>query len=177
MSALSVPVGANDHVQGRRNAPVVLVEYGDYQCPYCGEAFSLVKRLQQRFGDSLGFVFRNFPLMQAHPQALAAAITAEYAANHGKFWQAHDALYRNQQQLGEALYRELMRELELPEEGLVEALDDPAYRQRIQADIESARRSGVDGTPSFFINGHAFQPKQDFEELYAAIVEAGGKAL
>src|SRR6218665_2402459 len=93
MSRLSVPVSANDHIQGRLDAAVVLVEYADYQCPYCGEAFSLVKRLQQRFGDELCLVFRNFPLVQSHPQALPAAITAEFAAVHGKFWEAHDALF------------------------------------------------------------------------------------
>lgn len=177
MSALSVPVSAADHVAGHLDAPVVLVEYGDYQCPGCGEAFSLVKRLQQRFGNSLCVVFRNFPLLQSHPQAWPAAVTAEYAGTHGRFWQAHDALYSAQPQLGEDLYRELIRELELPEDGLVAALDDPAYRQKIQADIESGLRSGVSGTPSFFINGQAFLPRQHFEELYDAIFEAGGKAL
>jgi protein-disulfide isomerase len=177
MSALSVPVGPEDHVAGRIDAPVVMVEYGDFQCPCCGEVFSLVKRLQQRFGDSLCVVFRNFPLLQSNPQAWAAAVTAEYAGRHGRFWQAHDALYSSQQQLGEDFYRELIRELALPEEGLVAALDDPAYRRRIQTDIESGVRSGVTGTPSFFINGRAFLPRQHFEELYDAIIEAGGKAL
>ncbi|MGE8280400.1 MAG: DsbA family protein [Stenotrophomonas sp.] len=174
MNMLSVPVSADDHVQGELTAPVVLVEYADYQCPYCGEAFSLVQRLQQRFGDSLCVVFRNFPLVQSHPQALPAAITAEYAASHGKFWEAHDALFRNQQQLGELVYRELMRELGLPEDGLAAAMDNPANLQRIQRDVESGMRSGVSGTPAFFINGRMFQPQRSFEELYDAIVEAGG---
>lgn len=178
MSTLGVPVSAADHVAGRLDAPVVLVEYADYQCPGCGEAFSLVKRLQQRFGSSLCVVFRNFPLAEAHPQAWAAAITAEYAGAHGNFWQAHDALFSTQQQLGEELYRELIRELGLSEDGLVAAQDDPAYRQRILADIDSGRRSGVTGTPSFFINGRAFLPRQHFEaELYDAIIAVGGKAL
>ena len=172
MSGLSVPVNANDHVQGRLDAAVVLVEYADYQCPYCGEAFSLVRRLQQRFGEQLCLVFRNFPLVQSHPQALPAAITAEYAAAHGKFWEAHDALFRSQQQLGEVVYRELMRELGLPEEGLAAAMDDNHNLARIQSDIESGVRSGVTGTPAFFINGQLFQPRQSFEELYDAIVQA-----
>ena len=175
MSGLTVPVSAADHIQGNLDAAVVLVEYADYQCPYCGEAFSLVKRLQQRFGDGLCLVFRNFPLVQAHPQALPAAITAEYAAAHGKFWEAHDALFRSQQQLGEVVYRELMRELGLPEEGLAAAMDDNNNLLRIQRDIESGMRSGVSGTPTFFINGTLFQPRQSFEELYDAIVQASAK--
>ena len=175
MSGLTVPVSVADHIQGKLDAAVVLVEYADYQCPYCGEAFSLVKRLQQRFGDGLCLVFRNFPLVQAHPQALPAAITAEYAAAHGKFWEAHDALFRSQQQLGEVVYRELMRELGLPEEGLAAAMDDNDNLLRIQRDIESGMRSGVSGTPTFFINGVLFQPRQSFEELYDAIVQASAK--
>lgn len=172
MSGLTVPVTADDHIQGSLDAPVVLVEYADYQCPYCGEAFSLVQRLQQRFGDELCLVFRNFPLVQSHPQALSAAITAEYAAKHGKFWEAHDALFRSQQQLGEVVYRELMRELGLPEEGLAQALDSQDYLLHVQRDIEGGMRSGVNGTPTFFINGVLFQPRRSFEELYDAIVQA-----
>ena len=174
MTMLSVPVSAEDHLQGDLGAPVVLVEYADYQCPYCGEAFSLVQRLQQRFGDALCVVFRNFPLVQSHPQALPAAITAEYAASHGRFWEAHDALFRNQQQLGELVYRELMRELGLPEDGLAAAMDDAAHDQRIQRDVESGMRSGVSGTPTFFINGRMFQPLRNIDELYEAIAEEVG---
>ncbi len=177
MSELSVPVSEQDHHQGRLDAPVVLVEYADYQCPYCGEAFPLVQRLQQRFGDELCFVFRNFPLVQSHPQALPAAITAEYAGTHGKFWEAHDALFRSQQQLGEVVYRALMRQLGLSEDGLAAAMDKPSSLGRIQSDIEGAMRSGVDGTPAFFVNGRRFQPQQSFEELYDDIVAAlGNKA-
>lgn len=175
MSGLTVPVSVADHIQGNLDAAVVLVEYADYQCPYCGEAFSLVKRLQQRFGEELCLVFRNFPLVQAHPQALPAAITAEYAAARGKFWEAHDALFRSQQQLGEVVYRELMRELGLPEEDLAAAMDDNNNLQRIQRDIESGVRSGVAGTPAFFINGELFQPRESFEELYDGIVQAIAK--
>ena len=177
MSVLGVPASAQDHVAGNLAAPVVLVEYGDYQCTACGEAFSLVKRLQQRFGSSLCVVFRHFPLQLSHPQAWAAAVTAEYAGTYGRFWQAHDALYSAQPQLGEEFYRELARELGLSEEGLVAAQEDPAFRQRIQADIDSGMRSGVTGTPSFLINDRVFLPRQHFEELYEAILAVGGKKL
>ncbi|MGH8052330.1 MAG: DsbA family protein [Stenotrophomonas sp.] len=177
MAVLSVAASKNDHIQGRLDAPVVLVEYADYQCPHCDEAFSLVQRLQQRFGDALCVVFRNFPLVQSHPQALPAAIVAEYAAAHGQFWPAHDALFRSQQQLGEVVYRELMRELGLSEDGMMIAMETPVYMQRIQDDIEGGMRSGVKGTPTFFVNDQIFVPQRSFEELYelinAAVIPAG----
>src|SRR5947199_6941086 len=92
-SQLILPVSERDHIQGPADAPVTLVEYGDYECPYCGGAYPIVKEIQQRMGDRLRFVFRNFPLAQVHPHARQAAIAAEIAANHGKFWEMHDSLY------------------------------------------------------------------------------------
>ena len=91
MTDLAVPVSASDHILGKPDAQVVLVEYGDYQCPYCGKAYPVVKQIAQQFADQVCVVFRNYPLAQAHAQALPAAVTAEFAAQHGKFWQAHDA--------------------------------------------------------------------------------------
>ena len=169
MAVLNVAASKHDHIQGSLDAPVVLVEYADYQCPHCGEVFSLVQRLQQRFGDALCVVFRNFPLVQSHPQALPAAIVAEYAAAHGQFWPAHDALFRSQQQLGEVVYRELMRELGLSEDAMMAAMETPALMQRIQDDIEGGVRSGVKGTPTFFVNGGIFVPQSSFDELYDRI--------
>ncbi len=93
------PVGANDHVQGTANAPVTLVEYGDYECPYCGEAYPIVKALQERLGKQMRFVFRNFPLSEMHPHAEHAAEAAEAAGGQGKFWEMHDLLYENQDAL------------------------------------------------------------------------------
>lgn len=95
MATLHVPVSAADHIQGNPNAPVTLVEYADYECPYCGEAYPIVKRVQQHFGKHLRYVFCNFPLTEVHPHAASAAETAEFAAAHGRFWQMHDALYEN----------------------------------------------------------------------------------
>ncbi len=177
MSMLRVSVNSHDHAQGAADAPVTLVEYGDYQCPYCGEAYGVVKQLQAEFGGKLRLVFRNFPLTDAHPQAMSAAIVAEYAGSQGKFWQAHDALYENQDRLGEALYTELMRELGLDVDGLRRAVQTNAFGERIQADIDGGLRSGVNGTPGFFINGQLFQVLNGFEELSrpigAIIAEAG----
>jgi Protein-disulfide isomerase len=174
MSSLRIPVSSNDHSQGPADAPVTLVEYGDYQCPYCGQAYLVVKQLQARFGDRLRFVFRNFPLTEAHPQAATAALVAEYAGSHGKFWQAHDALYENQQQLGEGLYVEIMRSLGLDEAGLQAAFQSDALLQRIQSDLDGGLRSGVNGTPGFFINGEMYNVRQSFAELADPIAAALG---
>ena len=165
MSVLRIPVNSGDHSQGPGDAPVTLVEYGDYQCPYCGEAYGVVKRLQARFGGKLRFVFRNFPLTEAHPQALAAAVVAEYAGSHGKFWEAHDALYENQAMLGQDLYVELMQSLGLDVAGLRDALQSGQFAQRIESDLEGGLRSGVNGTPGFFINGQLYSVRESFDEL------------
>src|SRR5271156_702751 len=113
MTRLSVPVSAKDHIQGDPHAPVTLVEYGDYQCPSCGQAYPIVKRLQKHFGKRMSFVFRNFPLTQIHPYAEPAAETAEFAAAHHKFWQMHDLLYENQDRLDDDLLVELAQGLQL----------------------------------------------------------------
>ncbi len=107
MSQLAVPVSANDHMLGKPNAPVVLVEYADYKCPYCGDAFPIVKKVADTFGDQACVVFRNFPLVQSHQQALPAALVAEFAAKQGHFWEVHDALYANQRALGVPLYAQI----------------------------------------------------------------------
>ena len=156
MSHLRVPVGPNDHIQGDPDARVVLVEYGDYQCPYCGQAYGVVKRLQSRFGRDLALVFRNFPLVDSHPQAMNAATVAEFAGSRGGFWEAHDALYENQRALGPPFYAELMRELGLPLQGLQQAFDSGEFTARIQSDLDGGVRSGVNGTPAFFVNGERF---------------------
>lgn len=163
--SLHIPVSAADHHQGALDAPVVLVEYGDYQCPACGSAYPLVKRLQRQFGDQLCLVFRNFPLTEVHPQALAAAIVAEYAATGGHFWQVHDLLYEHQEALGQALYARIAGLPGLSVDGLRQALEGGAPAQRVEADFEGGVRSGVNGTPCFFVNGRRFEPRQAFDEL------------
>src|ERR1700759_4074767 len=107
MATLKVPVSALDHVQGDEQAPIVLVEYGDYECPHCGHAYPIVKRVQKHFGKRLAFVFRNFPLNEAHPHAEAAAETAEFAGAHSRFWEMHDAIFENQDDLSGTVLVEL----------------------------------------------------------------------
>jgi protein-disulfide isomerase len=171
MTTLKIPVGPKDHAQGDASAPVTLVEYGDYQCPYCGAAYPIVKQLQEQFGKDLRFIFRNFPIAEMHPNAMSAASTAEYAAVNGRFWEAHDALYENQRQLGLPLYEELVTELGLLPADLRVALESGTFEEKIRSDFTGGVRSGVNGTPSFFINGTRFDGP-DFEAMANAINNA-----
>ena len=171
MSLLRTPVTSADHIQGPMDAPVTMVEYGDYECPYCGLAFPNVKLVQKRFGKKLRFVFRHFPLTEAHPFAEAAAEAAEYAGAHGRFWEMHDGLYANQDQLGLTLILALGRALGLSDLGLRDTLAQRRYAAKIQADFLGGVRSGVNGTPSFFINGEKHAGSYSYQEL-AATIEA-----
>src|SRR3954471_7246092 len=150
---LRVPVGAGDHVQGAADAPVMLVEYGDYQCPHCGHAYPIVKRVQKHFGKKLGFVYRNFPLNEIHPEAEAAAETAEFAGSKGKFWEMHDAIFENQEALSDEMLLDLAGQLGLSAPELQKALEEGQFRKRVRDDFAGGVRSGVNGTPTFFING------------------------
>ncbi len=164
MSRLTVAVNAADHAQGPADAPVTLVEYGDYECPYCGEAYPLIKAVQAALGDKLRFVFRNFPLTEMHPHALHAAQFAEAAATHGKFWEAHDMLYENQDALRDADLAGYAHTLGLPSTALGQAFSGH-YDARIEGDFSGGVRSGVNGTPSLFINGQRYDGPRDYDSL------------
>ncbi len=166
---LTIPVGPDDHVQGDTKAPVVLVEYGDYECPHCGRAYPIVKRVQKHLGTKLKFVFRNFPLNEIHPNAEIAAESAEFAGAGGKFWEMHDAIFDHQQSLSAELLVELAGKLHLPKQGLSEAIEEGTFRERVRADFIGGVRSGVNGTPTFFINGERHEGSFDYETLVAAI--------
>jgi len=172
MATLRVPVGSSDHVQGPGDAVVTLVEYGDYQCPHCGRAYPIVKAIQKEFGNQLRFVFRNFPLRELHPHAEAAAETAEFAGEQGKFWEMHDLIFENQSALGERLFSELARRLDLDVNALRESLRSGAFSERVARDFSGGVRSGVNGTPTFFINGARHDASFEFETLSAAIRES-----
>lgn len=169
MSDLKAPVSSRDHVQGDPAAPLTLVEYGDYQCPYCAEAHGIVKALRERYGDELCYVFRNFPLTSHHPDALSAAMVAEFAAAQGAFWEVHDALYDNQRQLGVPLYSAIIGQFGLSDEQVMQALNDDAAEQKIRLDLESGMRSGVHGTPTFFINGRRYEGDTEWQGLVEAV--------
>ena len=169
MSKLSVPVSDKDHRQGDPDAPCTLVEYGDYQCPSCGHAYPIVKRVQKHFGKRLSFVFRNFPLSEMHPYAEPAAETAEFAGAHHKFWEMHDLLYENQDRLDDALLFQLAQQLQLDPEKLRQALASKEFEPRVRTDFRGGVRSGVNGTPTFFINGQRHDGAYDYASLVEAI--------
>ena len=171
-ATLKPPVGPKDHVQGPADAPVTVVEFGDYECPYCGEAYPVVKALQERLGDQICFVFRNFPLAQAHPHAEEAAEAAEAAASQGKFWEMHDMLYENQDALEPEDLVRYARALDLDLPRFVREMGDHLYAERVREDFRSGVRSGVNGTPTFFINGVRHNGPFDLVSLLAAIEEA-----
>lgn len=171
MSQLQPAASAQDHISGDLNAPIVLVEYGDYQCPYCGKAYAVVKQVQKQFGKDVALVFRNFPLVSMHPEAQNAAVVAEFAGKHGKFWEAHDALYENQRSLGMPFYKQLVKLLGLSEQDLQTAMQSDAFEQRLRGDIESGMKSGVNGTPSFYINGEKFVTPGGYNDLAPVIEE------
>jgi len=168
MSKLAVPVSAKDHAQGPASAPTTLVEYGDYQCPSCGDAFPLVKKIQKHFGDKLRFVFRNFPL-EMHPYAEHAAETAEFAAAHDKFWEMHDLLFKHQSNLADASLLKLATQLKLSAADLTNALAKGTYAAHVKHDLNGGIRSGVTGTPMFYINGQLYASAYDYDTLVAAI--------
>jgi len=152
---LTIPVTPErDHIQGSFNAPLTLVEYGDYQCPYCGAAYPEIKRVQKRLGSKLRFVFRNFPITSSHEFAERAAEIAEASAARGKFWEMHDYLYEHQNILGDLnAILQYASILGLDAEKLREEITSHTYLSRIKEDFNGGVRSGVNGTPTFFING------------------------
>ena len=172
METLKVPVSPHDHVQGPPNASLTLVQYADYECPYCGMAYPIVKQVQRHFGAKLRFAFRNFPLPEVHPHAVSAAQVAEFAAVHAKFWQMHDLLYENQADLGLELYLALAKKLELPVAAMQNALEQGSYVQRIETDALGGERSGVNGTPTFFINGQRHDASYEYDVLVTALSKA-----
>jgi protein-disulfide isomerase len=169
---LKPQITSDDHSQGNASAPVILVEYGDYECPYCEEAYPVVKRLQQEFGQELRFIFRNFPLQQIHPLALAAAETAEFANTKGMFWEMHDRLFETQQDLSPRSLLQSVLSFGLDGSAWEKEIAQKRFDDRIAKDFEGGVRSGVNGTPTFFINGVRHDGPSDFHTLRHAIATA-----
>jgi len=156
-SQLTPPVSERDHVTGSADAPVTLVEYGDFECPYCGMAYRVVKSAQAELGKQLRFVFRNFPLAEAHPHARLAAEAAEAAAAQRKFWEMHDVLFEHQDALEAEDILGYAKSLELDMEQFARDLKAATYAKRVREDFRSGVKSGVNGTPTFFINGSRYE--------------------
>ncbi len=166
---LVLPVGDRDHAQGPASAPVTLVEYGDYECPYCGQAYPIVKAVQKALGSRLRFVFRNFPLSEMHPNAANAAEAAEAAGAQGKFWEMHDTLYEHQDALRPRDLVAYAEGLGLDSDRLAAELKSHVHASRVREDFMSGVRSGVNGTPTFFINGERYDGLWDQRNLRLAI--------
>jgi protein-disulfide isomerase len=169
---LTLPVSeTRDHVMGRSTAKVTLLEYGDYQCPFCGEAYPIVKKVQEKYGDRLRFVFRNFPLTEMHPRAEFGAEMAEASGAQGKFWAMHDFLYENQASLkNEDFFLKFAKtKLGLDVEKISSEVARRAYAPRIREDFISGVRSGVNGTPTFFLNDHRHDGSYEFKSFTDAI--------
>lgn len=154
--SLKPKVGEADHILGKRQADLTIVEYGDYQCPHCGKAHPVIKEMMTELGNQIRFVFRNFPLSEMHPYAKSAALAAEAAALQGKFWEMHDAIFENQNSLNEQWLLDMAQQLDLDMDKFRSDLNDESIVDRVEGDFESGMMSGVNGTPTFFVNGQKF---------------------
>jgi protein-disulfide isomerase len=171
-ATLTPPVGERDHIQGSADAPVTLVEYGDFECPYCAAAYLIVKKVQEALGEDLRFVFRHFPLTQIHPHAEGAAEASEAAGAQGQFWEMHDVLYENQRALDPMHLPGYAEEVGLDTQRFVRELEARTYQPRVREDFMSGVRSGVNGTPAFFINGIRYDGPWDLAPLLEALKQA-----
>lgn len=164
-----LPITDADHVRGGEHAAVTLVEFGDYECPGCGEAYLVIKRIESEMGDALRFVFRHFPYSRLHPHAELAAQAAEAAGAQGSFWEMHDLLFQNQQALE---FDDLVRyaeQLSLDLEQFRVDLKSEKYLERVRSDFRSGVQNGVFGTPAIFLNGIRHNDGTDYDTLSAAI--------
>lgn len=166
---LSPGLSGEDHCDGPEGAELELVMYGDFQCPYCAAAFPIVARVRARFAASLLFAFRHFPLRDVHPDAQRAAEAAEAAAVQGAFWPMHDRLYEARGALAEAELLAHADELGLDSGRVASELASSAHAARVQRDLDSGLRSGVAGTPGFFVNGRLHEGPFDAGSLTAAL--------
>lgn len=162
---LRPPVSEKDHSEGNPNAIIELVEYGDYQCPHCGKAYPVVKHMQQQLGDKLKFVFRNFPLAKIHPEAVMAAVATEAAALQGKYWEMHDIIFENQEWLDRDSLLEYAGAIGLDIPKFDRDMARSELAEKVEADFESGIRSGVNATPTFFINGEKYNNGWEGERM------------
>jgi protein-disulfide isomerase len=174
MSQLKAPFSKTDHYKGKLNAAVQLLEYGDFQCPHCGAAYPMLKKIEMTFGSAMLFVFRHFPLSESHPYAQIAAIATEAAARQGNFWKMHDLIFENQNRLSREMLVELAKMLHLNMKDFQKSLNDPALAAKVESDFESGILSGVNGTPSFYINNQKYNGPYTFESMSLALEKAKG---
>lgn len=166
-SMLKLPFcNGRDNFTGCPTATLELVEYGDFQCEYSGRVYMSIKLLQQCLGDQVKFVFRHFPLLNVHPLALEAAVASEAAALQGKFWEMHDMIFKHQKFLVRSSFSKFAEEMGLDAAAFEDSREHKKLIHKVVNDFESGVKSGVDCTPTFFINGHRYSGFEDFENLY-----------
>ena len=176
---LTPPVGPEDHAHGPANAPITLVEYGDYECPHCGRAYLILQQVLRELGDEVRFVFRNFPLSEAHPHAQAAAEAAESVAVYGgedAFWVMHDLIYENQDALQQDDLIEYAAAADVNSRDVANDLATGAMTERVRRDFRSGVRSGVNGTPTFFVNGRRFEQDWTDPDAFASALREAARA-
>jgi protein-disulfide isomerase len=166
---LSPPLEDLDHVRGERGAPLELVMFGDFQCPFCLGAQSVLRRVRERLGERLLFGFRHLPIPERHPLAPLAAQASEAAAAQGRFWEYHDAIFAAQPRLSREVMLEVGRDLGLDAGKMAAEIDAGAHQGRIDRDVASAEASGATGTPTFFVNGKRFFGAYDAASLVEAL--------
>ncbi|MGZ5528019.1 MAG: DsbA family protein [Limisphaerales bacterium] len=169
---LTVPIRTRDHIQGPIKASMTLLEYGDYECPFCGEAHPLVKQIQQALGSRLCFAYRHFPLTNVHSHSEHAAEAAEAAHVQGRFWEMHDVLFENQDALDDEDLARYAMALALDADRVITEVLDGAHTKRIREDVVSGIRSGLNGTPTFFINGVRYDGPRDAEMMIQALTSS-----
>jgi len=168
----TLPVGGRDHIRGPASASATLLEYADFECPACGQAYGVLAELEALMPEQLCFAFRNFPLTNLHPHAQHAAEAAEAAAAQGRFWDMHDCLFMNQEALEDSDLLEYAAALQLDVEQFARDMTEHRYARRVREDFMSGARSGVNGTPTLFINGERYDGPRDVRSLMVAINEA-----
>jgi protein-disulfide isomerase len=166
---LTLPDPERDHISGSPDGSIKLLEYGDYECPFCAEAHAVVKEIQRRLGDDLLFAFRNFPFVNVHPHAEHAAEAAEAAGDQGNFWGMHDLLFENQAALEDEDLAAYAAELGLDAKRLLREVTSSVYAARIREDFKAGVRGGVNGTPTFFINGERYDGARDLRQMLSAL--------
>jgi protein-disulfide isomerase len=168
---LAVPVTERDHIRGPVDAALTLVEYGDFECPYCGAAYPVIEDVRLKMGQSLRFVYRHFPLPQVHPHGVQAAEAAEAAGAQRRFWPMHDMLFENQQALDRGSLVLYATRLQLDVQAFTRDLVSHAHKPSVERDFMGGVRSGVNGTPTFFINGVRYDGPRDVPSMVRVLNE------
>jgi protein-disulfide isomerase len=172
MPGLKPPFNTADHFSGNIKSPLQLLEFGDFQCPHCGAAHPILNEIKKKYGTQLLFIFRHFPLTELHPYAQLAAMASEAAARQGRFWEMHDLIFENQAGLNKEMLIGLAKVLHLDMIIFKEDLEDPKLFDKVESDFDSGVLSGVNGTPSFYINGDKYNGPYTYQSLTHALDQA-----